>query len=50
MYDGAEVEFLGGEEGKTLLQVEAHLVSENAQGTGSGAIILFRPMVQDVVH
>ncbi len=38
MDDGAQVELLGGEAGKTLAQVITHLTSENRAGAGAGAV------------
>ena len=32
------MQLLGGDERKTLRQVEAHLVAEQAAGTGAGAV------------
>ena len=36
--DGFKVQFLGGKQGKSLLQVEPHLVSEHAECAGAGAV------------
>lgn len=44
------MQFFGGEEGETLLQVKAHLVPENTQGASTGAVILSGPVMQDVAH
>ncbi len=36
--DGAQVHFFGGDQGKSLAEVKAHLVAENADRPGSGAV------------
>lgn len=35
---GSQVEFLRRQHGKTLVEVETHLVSENTFGSGTGAV------------
>ena len=37
--DGAQVQLLGGEEGKAVVEVEAHLVAESAEGARPGAVV-----------
>jgi hypothetical protein len=41
------VQFLGGEEGKPFGEIEAHLVAEDRQGAGSGAVHLRHALVED---
>ena len=36
--DGFQVDFLGGQQRKSILEVEPHLVAEQAGGPGSGAV------------
>jgi hypothetical protein len=36
--DGLEVQLLGGEQGKTVSQIEAHGAAEEAQGAHAGAV------------
>ena len=38
MDDGFEMQFLGGQRREMPAQVEAHLVPENAEGAGAGAV------------
>ena len=45
--DRAGVQFLGGQEGEAIGQIEAHLVPEDAQGPGAGSVSLFDPFVED---
>ena len=45
MNDGFEVELFGRKQGKTLLQVEAHLITEDAYSAGTGAVVFFRPLI-----
>src|SRR5262245_29751882 len=40
MDDRFDVQLLGGEERKTLCQIEAHLPPEQAQGASAGAVLL----------
>jgi len=43
------VELLGGQTGKTVVQVKAHLVPENGQGAHAGAVGLGNAVIQDVL-
>ena len=45
--DGTEVQLLGCQQGKTLLQVEAHLVPENADRAGTGTVGLLMSLCQN---
>ena len=44
--DGLQVQFLGGEQGESVFQVEAHLVSEHADGARACAVVLFHALIQ----
>ena len=44
--DGFQVQLLGSEQRKALVQVEAHLVSEDAFGAGAGAVGLHCALVE----
>ena len=46
--DRFQVHFLGGEEGKAVLQVEAHLVAEHTLRTGARAVFLEDAVCTDV--
>ena len=48
--DGLQVDLLGRQEGETLLQVEAHLVAEDGQGAGAGAVRLDGAMLFYMAH
>jgi hypothetical protein len=48
--DGLEVDLLGGEQGKALAQVEAHLVAEYREGAGAGAVVLAGAVGHDVTQ
>ena len=48
MDDGLEVHLLGGEEGKTIGQVEPHLVAEHALRSGSGTVFLHGAVGSDM--
>jgi len=39
--DRLQVQLLGGDHGKALAQIEAHLVAEQRAGAGAGAVALF---------
>ncbi len=45
-----DVHLLGGDQREPLGQVEPHLVAEDAQGAGAGAVGLDRPGPQDAIH
>ena len=44
------MEFFGGDEGESPLEVEAHLVAEYAQGAGPGAIFLAYTVLPYMSH
>ena len=44
------MQFFGGDDGKTLFQVEAHLIAEDRFCAGPGAIVLDRAVVADMAH
>ena len=46
--NGTEVHFLGGQQGKALAEVEAHLVAEYALGAYAGAVALDDAVLADV--
>ncbi len=46
---GLPVDPLGGQQGEALLEVEAHLVTENTPRPGAGAVALGRAVQQDVL-
>ena len=48
--DGFQVKLLRREQGKTLLQIEAHLMSENADSTRTCAVALLRALVQHTLQ
>ncbi len=48
--DGLEMDLLGGDQRKALVQVEPHLVAEHAAGAGASAVALGHAMGIDVAH
>jgi hypothetical protein len=48
--DRAQVQFLGGQAGKSLAQVVADLPPEDRQGAGSGPVGTFLAVLQDIAH
>lgn len=48
--NGAEVQLLGGEQGKSLGQVEAFLRAENGERSRAGSVFFPRPVVEDEVE
>jgi hypothetical protein len=48
--DRFRVQFFGSEKRKTILQIETHLVSENAKGSGSGAVIFFDSVIEQMTE
>ncbi len=50
MDDGAQVEFLGGDHGKALVQVETHLPAKNGAGAGTGPVGFHLTVVQHMAH
>ncbi|BCI71056.1 hypothetical protein SPKIRA_18860 [Sphingomonas paucimobilis] len=48
--DRAQMQLLGGQDGKTLGQIEAHLVAEDRQRAGAGAVHLLHTLGQHPVH
>ena len=47
--DGAQVQLLGGEEGKSVVEVEAHLVAESAEGARAGAVVFGHTIVEHML-
>lgn len=47
--DGAEVKFFGSEERESIVEVEAHLVAESADGTGAGAVVFWGTVIEYVL-
>src|SRR5699024_3704294 len=45
--DGAKVQALGGEDGEAVGEVEAHLVAEDRQRAGAGAVVLAHALGAD---
>ena len=50
MDDGAQVELLGGEAWEAVGQVEAHLVAEDADGAGAGAVLALGAVVEHILQ
>ena len=48
--DGAQMQFLRRDQRKTMCQVETHLVAKDRPGANAGAVLLFNPVVKDVLH
>lgn len=48
--DGFEMQFLGGEQGEALFEVESHLIAEHRAGAGAGAVGFLHPVVHDVAE
>jgi hypothetical protein len=48
--DRAQVELLGGQQREPLGEVEAHLVAEDREGAGAGAVGLRGPVIEDVLE
>jgi hypothetical protein len=48
IYDRLEMNLLGGKKRKTLAQVETHLVTEYALGTGAGAVAFHGSVFTDM--
>ena len=48
--DGAQMQFLGGDQRKPLGEIEAHLVAEHADRTGAGTILLAGAVVAHMAH
>jgi hypothetical protein len=44
------MDFLGGDEGKALGEIEAHLVTEYAAGARAGSILLFDAVFEDATQ
>jgi hypothetical protein len=42
--------FLGGEQRKAFLEVETHLMAEDADGTGAGAVALLVALIEDALQ
>jgi hypothetical protein len=50
MDDGPEVHFFGGKQRKSLRQIEAQLLAENAQRAGAGAVFLAHPTLKNMIE
>ncbi len=50
MDDRAQVQFLGGDQRKAVIEVEAHLPAEHAARAGAGAVGFFRAVLQHVLE
>ena len=48
--DGAQMQFLGSQQREAATQVEAHLIPEDAQRTGAGAVVSPYAMVAHMPH
>ena len=48
--DGFQMHLLGGDQRKTLGQIEAHLVAEDGAGAGAGAVALFHARFEGQSH
>ncbi len=46
----AEVKLLGGQHGKPIPQIEAHLITEDTEGSGAGAVVLFQALVENMLQ
>src|SRR3977135_1432161 len=44
--DGLQMQLLGGDQWEALRQIEAHLVAEDGQCAGSGAVALFQALLE----
>ena len=50
MHDGFEVNFFGGDQRKTFIEVKAHLVTKNTLGAGAGAVGLEDTVRVNMAH
>ena len=50
MENAAQVQLLGGQQGKSLRQIEAHLVSEGADRARARTIVLSNAVIQNVLE
>ena len=50
VYDGAQMQLLGGEQREAVIQVEAHLVAEDAARPRPRAVLLGHPVVQHMLQ
>jgi hypothetical protein len=50
MNDGFGVQSLGRDQREALAEIETHLVPENRQRAGAGAVFLERAVIADVPH
>ncbi len=48
--DRFEVQLLGGQQGETGLQVEAHLVAKDRARAGAGPVPPLDAMLEDITH
>src|SRR3979490_2105428 len=48
--DGLQVQLLSGDEREALRQIEAHLVAEDGQRAGSGAVALLKAALEHAFH
>ena len=49
MKDGFGMKLFGGEHGETIVQIETHLVTKNADGSGTCSIGFLHTMFKDVM-
>ena len=48
--DGAQMQFLGRNDRKTLAQIETHLIAEHAESPGTGPIIFSHAGIAYMAH
>src|SRR6185436_15715995 len=48
--DGFEMQLLRRDQRETLREIEAHLVAEDGQRTGAGAVMLLKAMLKHAFH
>ena len=46
----AKMYLFGGEQGKPFLEIKPHLVSEDTESSGAGAVVLLDAMIEDVLE
>lgn len=47
--DGFEMELFGGDDGKSILEIKAHLMPKNGKGAGPRSIPLLHPMIENML-